>query len=172
MAESYETPVLYRDHKLLILDQTRLPGEEIYIEIKSKEDLWDAIYHLKVRGAPAIGVAAAYGLCVAAGLIAGEMRENAVNSRKESKNFDFETEQFCRKIEEAAAYIKEHVKKPVVSLIVGRNAPQGKSLGHAGAIVSGNVGTAKTKIAALQDAGVHVVKNPVEMVETIRSLIV
>ena len=73
---------------------------------------------------------------------------------------------------EAAAYIKEHVKKPVVSLIVGRNAPQGKSLGHAGAIVSGNVGTAKTKIAALQDAGVHVVKNPVEMVETIRSLIV
>ena len=105
MAESYETPVLYRDHKLLILDQTRLPGEEIYIEIKSKEDLWDAIYHLKVRGAPAIGVAAAYGLCVAAGLIAGEMRENAVNSRKESKNFDFETEQFCRKIEEAAAYI-------------------------------------------------------------------
>ena len=74
--------------------------------------------------------------------------------------------------EEAAAYIKEHVKKPVVSLIVGRNAPQGKSLGHAGAIVSGNVGTAKTKIAALQDAGVHVVKNPVEMVETIRSLIV
>ena len=74
--------------------------------------------------------------------------------------------------EEAAAYIKEHVKKPVISLIVGRNAPQGKSLGHAGAIVSGNVGTAKTKIAALQDAGVHVVKNPVEMVETIRSLIV
>ena len=57
--------------------------------------------------------------------------------------------------------------KPVVSLIVGRNAPQGKSLGHAGAIVSGNVGTAETKIAALKDAGVHVVKNPVELVETI-----
>ena len=73
--------------------------------------------------------------------------------------------------EDAAAYIKEYVKKPVVSLIVGRNAPQGKSLGHAGAIVSGNVGTAKTKIAALEDAGVHVVKNPVEMVETIRSLL-
>ena len=72
--------------------------------------------------------------------------------------------------EEAAAYIKAHVTKPVVSLIVGRNAPQGKSLGHAGAIVSGNVGTAATKIAALKDAGVHVVKNPVELVETIRSL--
>ena len=73
--------------------------------------------------------------------------------------------------EEAAAYIKAHVTKPVVSLIVGRNAPQGKSLGHAGAIVSGNVGTAKTKIEALQDAGVHVVKNPVEMVKVIRALL-
>ena len=73
--------------------------------------------------------------------------------------------------EEAAAYIKEHVTKPVVSLIVGRNAPEGKSLGHAGAIVSGNVGTAKTKIAALTDAGVHVVKNPVEMVAVIKELL-
>ena len=59
--------------------------------------------------------------------------------------------------EAAAAYIKANVTKPVVSLIVGRNAPAGKSLGHAGAIVSGNVGTAATKIAALQDAGVYVV---------------
>lgn len=73
--------------------------------------------------------------------------------------------------EEAAAYIKTHVTKPVVSLIVGRNAPQGKSLGHAGAIVNGNVGTAKTKIEALKDAGVHVVKNPTEMVDTIRALL-
>lgn len=73
--------------------------------------------------------------------------------------------------EAAAAYIKANVTKPVVSLIVGRNAPTGKSLGHAGAIVSGNVGTAATKIAALQDAGVHVVKNPVEMVEQIRRLL-
>ncbi len=73
--------------------------------------------------------------------------------------------------EEAAAYIREHVTKPVVSLIVGRNAPKGKSLGHAGAIVSGNVGTAATKIAALTDAGVHVVKDPVEMVDTIHSIL-
>ena len=73
--------------------------------------------------------------------------------------------------EAAAAYIKANVTKPVVSLIVGRNAPTGKSLGHAGAIVSGNVGTAATKIAALQDAGVHVVKIPVEMVEQIRRLL-
>ena len=73
--------------------------------------------------------------------------------------------------EEAAAYIKEHVTKPVVSLIVGRNAPKGKSLGHAGAIVSGNTGTAASKIAALTDAGVHVVKNPVELAETVKSLL-
>lgn len=73
--------------------------------------------------------------------------------------------------EAAAAYIKEKVTKPVVSLIVGRNAPKGKSLGHAGAIVSGNVGTAATKIAALQDAGVHVVRNPVELVEQVQRLL-
>ena len=73
--------------------------------------------------------------------------------------------------EEAAAYIKAHVSKPVVSLIVGRNAPKGKSLGHAGAIVSGNVGTAATKIAALTDAGAHVVRNPTELVDAVRSLL-
>ena len=73
--------------------------------------------------------------------------------------------------EEAAAYIKDHVTKPVVSLIVGRNAPKGKSLGHAGAIVSGNTGTAASKIAALTDAGVHVVKNPAELAETVKALL-
>jgi len=70
--------------------------------------------------------------------------------------------------EDAAAYIKAAVKKPVVSLIVGRNAPEGKSLGHAGAIVSGNTGTAGTKIKALQDAGVIVTKSPVELVDAIK----
>ncbi len=73
--------------------------------------------------------------------------------------------------EAAAAYIKAHVTKPVIALIVGRNAPAGKSLGHAGAIVSGNVGTAETKIRALTDAGVHVVRSPLELVETARKLL-
>ncbi len=58
-------PVKYIEGRMLILDQTKLPGEEIYIEMQTKEDVWDAIYKLKVRGAPAIGVAAAYGLYVA-----------------------------------------------------------------------------------------------------------
>lgn len=64
----------------------------------------------------------------------------------------------------AASYIAAHVKKPVFALIVGRNAPSGKSLGHAGAIVSGNVGTAKTKIDALTNAGATVVRSPAELV--------
>lgn len=73
--------------------------------------------------------------------------------------------------EAAAAYIRDHVTKPVVSLIVGRNAPTGKSLGHAGAIVSGNVGTAATKIAALQSAGVHIVTSPTQLAEQVRLLL-
>lgn len=58
------SPIKFMNNQFLILDQTRLPGEEIYIEMQTKEDVWDAIYHLKVRGAPAIGVAAAYGLYI------------------------------------------------------------------------------------------------------------
>lgn len=58
------TPVKYINNQLLLLDQTKLPGEEVYIEMQTKEDVWDAIYRLQVRGAPAIGVAAAYGLYI------------------------------------------------------------------------------------------------------------
>ena len=55
-------PVKYEDGRMLILDQTQLPSSKEYLEMKTKEDVWDAIYKLKVRGAPAIGVAAAYGM--------------------------------------------------------------------------------------------------------------
>jgi len=57
-------PVRYEEDKMLILDQTQLPCETVYLEMQTKEDVWDAIYKLKVRGAPAIGVAAGYGLYV------------------------------------------------------------------------------------------------------------
>lgn len=57
-------PVRYVDEKMLILDQTKLPGEEVYIEMETKEDVWDATFKLRVRGAPAIGVAAAWGLYI------------------------------------------------------------------------------------------------------------
>ena len=64
---------------------------------------------------------------------------------------------------QAAAFIKEHIKKPVVAFIAGQSAPKGKRMGHAGAIVSGSAGTAAEKMAALTKAGVHVVKSPAEI---------
>ncbi len=72
--------------------------------------------------------------------------------------------------EEAADFISKHVTKPVVSLIVGRAAPAGKSLGHAGAIIEGSRGTAASKIEALEHAGVRTAKTPQELVELIKQV--
>jgi succinyl-CoA synthetase alpha subunit len=67
--------------------------------------------------------------------------------------------------EEAAEYVAEHVSKPVVAYIAGVTAPPGKTMGHAGAIVSGSSGTAKAKQAALEAAGVRVGLTPTEVAE-------
>ena len=69
--------------------------------------------------------------------------------------------------EEAAAYVKEHMKKPVAGFIAGSSAPPGKRMGHAGAIISGGKGTASEKIAAMQNAGIKVANTPSEMGATL-----
>ena len=65
--------------------------------------------------------------------------------------------------EEAAAFIKQKVQKPVVAFIAGATAPPGKRMGHAGAIISGGKGTAAEKVSALREANVHVVDSPAEI---------
>ena len=72
--------------------------------------------------------------------------------------------------ERAAAYIKEHVTKPVVGYVAGFTAPEGKTMGHAGAIVSGSSGTAAAKKEALEAAGVKVGKTPSETAELMREI--
>ena len=70
--------------------------------------------------------------------------------------------------ERAAAYISEHVTKPVVGYIAGFSAPEGKTMGHAGAIVSGSAGTAQAKKRALEANGVRVGHTPSETADMVR----
>ncbi len=73
--------------------------------------------------------------------------------------------------EKAAAYIKDHVTKPVVGYVAGFTAPEGKTMGHAGAIVSDGAGTAQGKKEALEAAGVKVGKTPSETAQLMREII-
>ncbi len=73
--------------------------------------------------------------------------------------------------ETAAAYVREHVRKPVVGFIAGQTAPPGRRMGHAGAIISGGQGTAAEKMAALREAGIHVVESPAAIGESVARVI-
>jgi succinyl-CoA synthetase alpha subunit len=71
--------------------------------------------------------------------------------------------------EQAAAYVKEHVKKPVIGFVAGQTAPPGRRMGHAGAIIAGGSGKASDKIQAMQDAGITVCNSPAEIGEKVKS---
>jgi len=73
--------------------------------------------------------------------------------------------------EEAAEYIKQNFKKPVVAFIAGQTAPKGRRMGHAGAIISGGRGTAADKIAALKAAGIAVAMSPADLGSTMKNLL-
>jgi succinyl-CoA synthetase alpha subunit len=73
--------------------------------------------------------------------------------------------------EQAAAFVKEHVRKPVVGFVAGQTAPPGRRMGHAGAIISGGSGTAAEKIRAMEGAGIRVSKSPADIGETLRAAI-
>jgi len=69
---------------------------------------------------------------------------------------------------QAARYIKAHVTKPVVSFIAGQTAPEGKRMGHAGAIISGGEGTAQEKMRALEAVGVHIARLPTDIAQLVK----
>lgn len=71
--------------------------------------------------------------------------------------------------EQAAEYISQNIKKPVVSFISGQTAPPGRRMGHAGAIISGGKGTAAEKMRVLKENGIHVVENPAEIGNTLKN---
>ena len=71
--------------------------------------------------------------------------------------------------QEAAEYIRQHVKKPVVGFVAGQTAPKGRRMGHAGAIISGSSGTAEEKFAAFEAAGIGIMKRPADVVALLKS---
>jgi succinyl-CoA synthetase alpha subunit len=73
--------------------------------------------------------------------------------------------------EEAARWVKDHMRKPVVGFIAGVTAPPGKRMGHAGAIISGGTGTAAEKLAVMEQCGIKVTRNPAEMGKLLKSVL-
>ena len=130
---------------------------------------YEAVYQLTTRG---IGQSTAIG--IGGDPIIGTNHIDALRLL----NDDPETESIIMigeiggTAEEAAAeFIRQNVKKPVVGFIAGQTAPPGRRMGHAGAIISGGEGTAESKMAAMSAAGIHVVKSPAEIGETMAKVL-
>jgi succinyl-CoA synthetase alpha subunit len=73
--------------------------------------------------------------------------------------------------ETAAQWVKDNMKKPVIGFIAGVTAPEGKRMGHAGAIISGGKGTAQEKLSVMEACGIKVTRNPGEMGVTLKSVL-
>jgi len=73
--------------------------------------------------------------------------------------------------EEAARWVKAHMRKPVVGFIAGVTAPPGKRMGHAGAIISGGKGTAAEKLSVMEECGIKVTRNPADMGKLMKSVL-
>jgi len=130
---------------------------------------YEAVYHLTQRG---IGQSTAIG--IGGDPIIGTTHVDALkllNEDPETESIILIGEIGGTAEEAAAAYVKAHVKKPVVGFIAGQTAPPGRRMGHAGAIISGGQGTAADKMKALTAAGIHVVQSPAAIGETLAKVI-
>src|ERR1700731_2610993 len=128
---------------------------------KSGTLTYEAVYQLTQRG---IGQSTAIG--IGGDPIIGTTHVDALkllNEDPETESIILIGEIGGTAEEAAAAYVKAHVKKPVVGFIAGQTAPPGRRMGHAGAIISGGQGTAADKMKALTSAGIHVVQSPADI---------
>ena len=126
---------------------------------------YEAVHQLTLRG---IGQSTAIG--IGGDPIIGTSHTDAIkllNEDPETKAIIMIGEIGGNAEEQAAEYVKQHVRKPVVAFIAGQTAPPGRRMGHAGAIISGGHGTAAEKIAALEAAGIRVAKSPALIGETL-----